>query len=226
MIRGLRLPHREQALDLEALERTETVRGAQPAAHLAEQVVAERVTGVAQPGVALEVAAPEPGTDEAADGDHPRATLDAGVLGGHPGPGMAAPDQLVGEVGVVGRRVLAAADVEPLDHHGAAERRRVGGTPDHDTGDVARGGIRTQLEPAVGGEPVRAEGRGGPGGDVLALDVAGGGEVRARAGGQQRRPALGERDELGTRPASQERPPLLIVSSTTEFSRAPIGHPA
>ena len=64
--------------------------------------------------------------------DRGRPALDPDVLRGDPRPGVPAADQLLGQVGPVGRGVRAAADVEPLDDQRAARGRRrrpAGGPP-------------------------------------------------------------------------------------------------
>ena len=89
-----------------------------------EDVEHEGVAGVVQAGVpgrvvALEPGAAQPGVDRAT------AALDAGVLRGDADPGVPTAKDLLLQVGPVGRRVLAAADVEPLGEQCAAEPGRV-----------------------------------------------------------------------------------------------------
>lgn len=77
---------------------------------------------------------------------------------------------------------------------------------------------------AVGGL-VAAVGDGRAGDDVLVLDVARGREVGAGAGRQQSGGSLRQLGERG-QDCSLFRAAFAIVSSTIEFSRAPLGQPA
>ncbi len=96
----------------------------------------------------------QPGAAASAPGgrDGHLAALDADLLGRHAHPRVALAQQFVGEVGVVGGGVGAAADVEPLDHDGAVEVVGVGGPAHEHPGSVVGLLARLEVVGAVGGQ--------------------------------------------------------------------------
>ena len=116
-------------------ERTGTPERAEGTCHLRVDVVAEGVSWMAQRPVPLRVtsrASPLPAPDASPAGDETATGPPSTPIrcAGHD-PRSAGAKKLGFEARAVGRRIVAA-DVEPLDHHGAAERRRLDGATHDD----------------------------------------------------------------------------------------------
>ena len=88
-------------------------------------------------------------------------------------PRVPAPDQLVGQVPVVGVGVDAAADVEPFDDDRAVEPRGVRRASDQDADAVGRAAVLDEVEPAIASKLTLTAVRHRPtGGDALLLQPA------------------------------------------------------
>ena len=211
--RRLRLADGQDALGLEIAEGAVVVAAQRPA-DLGVDVVRERIAGVGERAVPRRVEGLEPLAGEvvrgAADRHEHVAALDPDALRRHAHPRVSAAEQLVGHVREVGRRVDPGAHVQPLDHDGAVEVGRLGGTAHHDAGPVVGRRVLDQVVRPVGGQlAFGAVGGGGALGGVLLLDEAGrlqvglapGHEVDALARGQRarqrRRGPVGAVDGLG-----------------------------
>ena len=140
---------------------------------LGVDVVAEVVAGMVERAVARRVDLGDALADSVvvdAGIDSHLAALDPDELGRHTDPHGTGALELRSEVGEVGRRVDAAADVQPFDDDRAVEVGGVGRPTHENPGPVVGGAGLGQLDPAV--ERDRSGGGVGPRGscgDVLVL---------------------------------------------------------
>ncbi len=133
--RGLRLTHREEPIRRETLQRIEGAGLSQRLGDLGVHVVREGVAGMVERRVARRIDVLDPLAGAARlggrDGHRDGTALDADLLGRDPDPHLTAAQDLVRQVGVLGRSVDTAADVQPLDHDRAVEVRGLGRTAHH-----------------------------------------------------------------------------------------------
>ena len=174
--RGLGLTDRQNPLDVEVGQRGRRA-VSQGVDDLREDRIAVPVAGVLQAAVPLRV-----GTDQAlgraiTDGHRRRTALNAGELRRHPHPGVSAPDDLLAQIGVVGGRVLSAADVQPLHHQRAVEALGVGGRSRDHAGDELGVVDRLDVETAIGRQVGGGVPRRHPRHRVFTLVIPGAGQV-------------------------------------------------
>ena len=174
--RRLRLAHRDHRRRPQITERARGCRSgpriARVAADLRDDAVGVRVPRVVQVAVTPGPRGAQPRRLPA----HPHrgvTALHRDELRGHPHPHVPGAQDLLREVREIGGRVLAAADVEPLHQHHAAERGRVGRAAHEHAGGVRRGVGVGELEASVLRRGGRIIGGGHAGHRPLGLDEPG-----------------------------------------------------